>query len=288
MKKIKVADYVVKPGQKVSLKKFKTQIKSFYSEHEDAELKLKEAQEAIAELQDKLCAQKEWAVLLVLQGMDTAGKDGLIKHVLKDVDPQGCSVTSFKAPTAPELAHDFLWRLHNPMARRGEIKVFNRSYYEDVIVPYVHPKILEGSSLPSKILKSKNLLKDRSSDIVNFEKYLLNQGILVIKIFLHLSKDEQKNRLLARIDDPDKNWKMEESDVVERGFWSKYQNAYEFCLSHTSHDAGLWHVVPADDKFTARLIASKIITEKMKELKLSYPKVDAKQKTNLQKMKKRL
>lgn len=288
MKKIKTTDYTIKPDHKISLKKYKTAIKSLYSDDQEADQKLNEAQEAIADLQDKLYSQKDWAVLIVLQGMDTAGKDGLIKHVLKDVDPQGCSVTSFKAPTAPELAHDFLWRLHVPMARRGEIKVFNRSYYEDVIVPYVHPEILEGTSLPKKILKSKNLLKDRCADIANFEKYLFNQGILIIKIFLHLSKDEQKNRLLARIDDPDKNWKMEESDVVERGFWSTYQNAYEFCISRTSHDTAPWYVVPADDKPTARLIASKIIIERMKELKLAYPQVTAAQKKNLLKMKKRI
>lgn len=286
--KIKSADFIVKPDQSVSLKKAKTSIKPFYKTPVDANEVLLGIQKSIAEQQQRLYAQSTWAVLIVIQGMDTAGKDGLIKNVLKDVDPQGCSVTSFKKPSGQELKHDFLWRTHHPMATRGEIKVFNRSYYEDVIVPYVVPEILQTSGLPEKILKSKSLLKDRCEDIVSHERYLANQGILVIKIFLHLSKKEQKSRLLARFEDPDKNWKVEESDLIARNMWDKYQKAYEFCISKTSHKAAPWYIIPADDKPTARLIASKIITEKIAELNLDFPKLKPAEVKKLKNLRRRL
>ncbi|KYG67365.1 hypothetical protein AZI86_10245 [Bdellovibrio bacteriovorus] len=286
--KLKASEFIVKPGREVSLKKTKTGVKPLYKTDADGDELLKEIQKDIAEHQQRLYAQSTWAVLIVLQGMDTAGKDGLIKHVLKDVDPQGCSVTSFKKPSGEELKHDFLWRTHTPMAVRGEIKVFNRSYYEDVIVPYVMPEILDSSRLPEKIRTSKNLLKDRCEDIVSHERYLANQGILVIKIFLHLSKKEQKNRLLARFDDASKNWKVEEADITARGLWDKYQKAYEFCLSKTSHKAAPWYIIPADDKPTARLIASKIITEKMAELNLDFPKLKSAEIKHLKSLRKRL
>lgn len=286
--KMKTSDYLVKPGNAVSLKKSQTSAKPFYNTSSETEEVLNQIQDEIAKHQERLYAQSSWAVLIVLQGMDTAGKDGLIKHVLKDVDPQGCAVTSFKKPSGLELKHDFLWRTHQPMAMRGEIKVFNRSYYEDVIVPYVTPEILKFSGLPAKLSKDKNILKVRCEDIVHYERYLSHQGILIIKIFLHLSKKEQKTRLLDRFHEAEKNWKVDESDLIARNKWQKYQKAYEFCLSKTSHQEAPWHIIPADDKSTARLIASKIIEEKIGELNLDFPKLNSTQLKNLKKLRRKL
>lgn len=279
---MKMKNFEVKESEKHPLKKHKTLIKPLFKTEDEAKDELKKTQGQLSDYQELLYAQNQWSVLVVLQGMDTAGKDGLIEHVMKSVNPQGCEVTSFKQPTHLELDHDFLWRTHAHLPQRGRIGVFNRSYYEDVIVPSVHPEILDSSQLPNEV-RSKKLIKDRCHDIVNFEKYLARQGVLVIKIFLHLSKQEQKNRLLRRLEIPEKNWKFEASDMVERGFWDKYQKAYNFCIEHTTHETAPWYVIPADDKLTARVIASDLITSKMSELKLSFPKVDAEKQRLLKK-----
>lgn len=270
------------------LKQYKTKIKAPYQSEEEGEKLLKEYQKKIAELQKVLYAQKDWAILIVLQGMDTAGKDGLITSVFEAINPSGCEVTNFHAPSWLELQRDFLHRLHDVVPRRGKIGIFNRSYYEDVIVPYVMPELLQQSFLPKKIKKSKNLLQQRCEDIVSFERYLTNQGYVIIKFFLHLSREEQKNRLLARIDDPSKNWKFDESDMEARDQWKSYQKAYDFCLPKTNHKAAPWEILPADDKLTTRLMAAETVIERMKQLQLEYPKMTAKQKRVLQKMRKKL
>jgi PPK2 family polyphosphate:nucleotide phosphotransferase len=272
---MKIKNFKIQKPKKNILSTHKTRMKSPFNSENDLNNSLKKSQDRLSELQELLYAQNNWSVLIVLQGMDTAGKDGLIEHVMKSVNPQGCDVTSFKKPTHLEFDHDFLWRAHANLPQRGKIGVFNRSYYEDVIVPMVHPEILGESQLPTELQKSKSLLKDRCSDIIHFEKYLARQGTVIIKLFLHLSKDEQKNRLLHRLETPEKNWKFEPSDMNERKFWNKYQDAYNFCIQHTSHEIAPWYVIPADDKPMARVVASKIITESLDQIDLKIPKLSA-------------
>jgi len=275
--KFKIKDWEVSKAHSQVLKKFKTKIKT--------QLEPTEKQwQSLHDLQEALYAQGEWAVLLVLQGMDTAGKDGLIKNVMYGLNASGCEVTAFKQPTELEKNHGFLWRVHQAVPPRGKIGVFNRSYYEDVIVPYVHPEILSESPMSHKLRTAKSLLKDRCYDIVQFEKYLARQGVLVIKVYLHLSHEEQKSRLLARLDDPSKNWKFSDADVNERQFWRKYRKAYDFCIRHTAHSGAPWYIVPADDKPTARALVGEIITTRMSELGLSFPKTDSKRKAELNKI----
>ncbi len=270
------------------LKKYKTRIEAPYKSEADGEKQLKEYQGQIADLQKVLYAQKEWAVLVVLQGMDTSGKDGLIKNVFEGVNPSGCEVTNFHAPSWIEQQRDFLHRLQIELPRRGKIGIFNRSYYEDVIVPYVEPNLIKDSQLPKKLRNSENILDQRCEDIVHFERYLTHQGYLIIKIFLHLSKKEQQQRLLDRIDDPSKNWKFDEADMEARYVWDEYQKAYDFCFERTQHKDAPWHILPADDKLTTRLMAAEIVIEQMKQLKLEYPKMDTRQKEILKKMRKKL
>jgi PPK2 family polyphosphate:nucleotide phosphotransferase len=272
---MKIKNFRIEKPQKKILSQHKTKIKSPFESESDLEESLKKSQDRLSDLQELLYAQNHWSVLIVLQGMDTAGKDGLIEHVMKSVNPQGCDVTTFKKPTHLEFDHDFLWRAHANLPQRGKIGVFNRSYYEDVIVPMVHPEILEESQLPVELRNSKSLLKDRCSDIIHFEKYLARQGTVIIKLFLHLSKDEQKARLLHRLETPNKNWKFEPADMNERKFWKTYQEAYEFCIEHTSHEIAPWYVIPADDKPMARVVASKIITESLEKIDLKIPKLSA-------------
>lgn len=249
---------------------------------------LQKTQSELAEYQQLLYAQNQWSVLVILQGMDTAGKDGLIEHVMESMNPQSCSVTSFKKPTHLELNHDFLWRTHNALPVRGTVGVFNRSYYEDIIVPFVHPEILNQSQLPKEILKSKDLLLNRCKDIVNFENYLIRQGTIVIKLFLNISKKEQKNRLVRRLELPEKNWKFDPSDIIERQYWNQYQKAYNFCFENTSHSCAPWYIIPSDNKQVARVIASQIITNQIAKLNLNFPEVDAKRKRLLTKYHKQL
>jgi PPK2 family polyphosphate:nucleotide phosphotransferase len=234
---------------------------------------LKAGAELIGELQDKLYAHDQWAVLLIFQAMDAAGKDGAIKHVLSEVNPQGCEVTSFKAPSAEELDHDFLWRCAKRLPERGRIGVFNRSYYEETLVVRVHPEYLKAQKLPPAILKTEDFWNQRFDAIRNFERYLTNNGVVILKFFLHVSKEEQQERFLARIDDPAKNWKFSMQDVKEREHWDAYMHAYEETVRNTASEHAPWYVVPADKKWFTRLAVASAIVQRMNAMDLSYPKL---------------
>ena len=243
--------------------------------------------DALSAMQDILYAQDKWSLLVIFQAMDAAGKDGAIKHVMSGVNPQGCQVTSFKAPSSEELDHDFLWRCQKHLPERGRIGIFNRSYYEEVLVVRVHEQILMNQKLPEKLITT-TIWEDRFEDIRNYEKYLNRNGTVVIKFFLNVSKEEQKERFIERIDDADKNWKFSVGDVKERGHWDDYMHAYEELIQHTSTEKSPWYVIPADDKYYARIaIASAIITA-LDELDLEYPTVSDEQIAALQAVKKSL
>jgi PPK2 family polyphosphate:nucleotide phosphotransferase len=228
--------------------------------------------EALAELQSKLYAQDRWAVLLIFQAMDAAGKDGAIKHVMSGVNPQGCQVFSFKAPSAEDLDHDYLWRCMKRLPNRGYIGIFNRSYYEETLVVRVHPSYLAKQKLPAELV-GKSIWKDRFQDIRAFERYLANNGILVRKFFLHVSKKEQKRRFLERLETPDKNWKFSAADMKERGFWDQYQSAYEDMIRNTATKKSPWFVVPADNKWFTRVVVAAAVIDALSSLKLAYPEV---------------
>jgi len=236
----------------------------------------------LAALQDTLAAQDRWGLLLVFQALDAAGKDGTIKHVMSGVNPQGVQVHSFKAPSAEELDHDFLWRTMKCVPERGDIGIFNRSYYEEVLVVRVHPELLQRQKL-AKPLITKHIWEERFEDINAFERYLTRNGIIVLKFFLHVSKQEQKRRFMERLDHPDKNWKFSTADVKERQCWDAYQKAYEDMICRTSKEHAPWYVVPADNKWFTRLVVAAAVVDTLKDLKLSYPKVDSAQKAELQK-----
>jgi PPK2 family polyphosphate:nucleotide phosphotransferase len=244
---------------------------------DQAEEMLERGVELLAKLQDELYAQNRWAVLLIFQAMDAAGKDGAIKHVLSGINPQGCEVTSFKAPSAEELEHDFLWRCAKRLPERGRIGVFNRSYYEETLIVRVHPEYLESQRLPDgpskKPAKQKDFWNQRFDDINNFERYLTNNGTVILKFFLHVSKEEQQKRFLARIDDPAKNWKFSMKDVKEREHWDEYMHAYEQTVRHTATKHAPWYVVPADNKWFTRLAVASAIAQRLSALDLSYPKL---------------
>jgi PPK2 family polyphosphate:nucleotide phosphotransferase len=229
--------------------------------------------EVLRELQDKLYAQDQWAVLLIFQALDAAGKDGAIKHVMSGVNPQGCQVFSFKAPSAEELDHDYLWRCMKCLPERGRIGIFNRSYYEETTAVRVHPEFLRGQKLPPKLVTDK-IWDQRFKDISNFERYLTRNGVIVRKFFLHLSKNEQKKRFLARLDRPDKNWKFSVNDAKERGFWNDYMKAYEDTIRNTATDYAPWYVVPADNKWFTRVVVAAAVIETLASLDLAYPEVD--------------
>src|SRR3954464_10831128 len=228
---------------------------------------------ALTELQDKLYAQDKWAVLLLFQAMDAAGKDGAIKHVMSGVNPQGCQVYSFKSPSAEDLDHDYLWRCMKCLPNRGQIGIFNRSYYEEVLVVRVHPKFLEKQKLPPKLV-DKEIWEKRFEDIRNFERYLARNGVVVLKFFLHVSKKEQKRRFLERIDDPLKNWKFSSNDAAERDYWDEYMKAYEEMIQETATKDAPWYVVPADNKWFTRVVVALAVIETLASLDLAYPKVD--------------
>jgi PPK2 family polyphosphate:nucleotide phosphotransferase len=245
---------------------------------------LEQGVELLTQLQDKLYAHDRWAVLLIFQAMDAAGKDGAIKHVMSGVNPQGCEVTSFKAPSAEELDHDYLWRCAKRLPERGRIGVFNRSYYEETIVVRVHPEFLEAQRLPDQLAslankqtkkqaQQKDVWEQRFEEINNFERYLTDNGIVILKFFLHVSKEEQQQRFLARIDDPAKNWKFSMKDVKEREHWDEYMHAYEQTVRHTATEYAPWHVVPADKKWFTRLVVASAIVQRLSALDLSYPKL---------------
>jgi len=246
---------------------------NFKSDDKDrAKEALQAGVQALAELQDKLYAQDRWSILLVFQAMDAAGKDGTIKHVMSGVNPQGCQVSSFKAPTSEDLDHDFLWRCQKRLPERGRIGIFNRSYYEETLVVRVHPEILAGQKLPKRCV-TKHIWDERFHDIRSFEQYLVRNGTIILKFFLHVSKEEQQKRFLERIELPEKNWKFSSADIKERGFWDKYQEAYEDAIRKTATKAAPWYVVPADNKWFTRMVVAAAVIDAMASLDLHYPKV---------------
>jgi PPK2 family polyphosphate:nucleotide phosphotransferase len=243
---------------------------------------LEEGVKRLSELQERLYAQDRWSVLLIFQAMDAAGKDSVIKHVMKGVNPQGCDVHSFKQPSQEELDHDFMWRTTRRLPERGRIGIFNRSYYEEVLVVRVHPGLLEKEKMPASLV-TKDIWKERFKDIRAFERYLSRNGTLILKFFLHMSKEEQKRQFLERIDDPSKNWKFSMGDVAERKLWDKYMDAYEDMIRHTSRPEAPWHVVPADNKWFTRLVVAAELVEALDRLGLKYPKVTGAARQDLEK-----
>jgi len=241
----------------------------------------------LSEMQAKLYAQNEWALLLIFQAMDAAGKDGTIKHVMSGVNPQGCQVYSFKAPSAEELSHDFLWRTNRCLPERGRIGIFNRSYYEEVLVLRVHPDLLAREKLPSSLV-SKNIWKERFEDINALESYLTRNGVLIRKFFLHISKEEQRKRFLSRLEEPEKNWKFSGADIQERKHWDEYSHAYEDMIRHTATKNAPWFIVPADHKWFTRFVVAEVIVDALESLKLKYPEVDAAKRKELAAVKKEL
>jgi PPK2 family polyphosphate:nucleotide phosphotransferase len=274
--------YRVTNGKRFRLKDVDPGDTGGLEDKEKAQKWLKKGVNALCELQEKLYAQDKWGALLVFQAMDAAGKDGAIKHVMSGINPQGVQVFSFKTPSSEELDHDFLWRTSKSLPERGRIGIFNRSYYEEVLVVRVHPEYLQGEKLHPSLVK-KNIWKERCEDIASLERYLTRNGILVVKFFLHVSKKEQKKRFLERLDMPDKNWKFSSGDAKERGHWDEYMEAYEYAIQRTATPHAPWYVVPADNKWFTRLVVASAAIDALEGLKLHYPKVDAAQKLELQK-----
>ncbi len=250
------------------------------SDADRARKALQEGVELLSEYQDMLYAQDRWALLVILQAMDAAGKDSTIEHVMSGVNPQGVQVYSFKAPSTEELDHDYLWRCMRCLPERGRIGIFNRSYYEEVLVTRVHPEILQRQKLPPQLV-TKNIMRERYEDIRNFERYLTRNGVVIRKFFLHVSKDEQKRRFLARLDEPEKNWKFSANDVAERRHWKEYQRAYEDAIRETASDEAPWYVIPADHKWFTRLVVAAAIVDALAGLDLHYPKVSVEQRRSL-------
>jgi PPK2 family polyphosphate:nucleotide phosphotransferase len=286
--KIKSKDFRVQEGEKVNLKKWPTLVKPLYVSKKKYNKLLEKNVEELSELQRLHYATNRYAMLLIFQAMDAAGKDGVIRHVMSGINPQGCEVFSFKHPSAEELEHDFLWRTTQALPQRRRIGIFNRSYYEEVLIVRVHPEILQAQNLPDGLLNEKAIWKERYRSIVDFENHLHQNGTRVIKFFLHLSEEEQRKRFLNRIDDPEKNWKFSLADIEERKYWKKYMEAYEECLSATSTKIAPWYAVPADDKENARLIISRIILDTFKALKMSYPVTDEMRKQELESIRNQL
>ncbi len=280
--------FAVPAGTTVRLDKWPTRVKPLYRSEKHYKQLLAADVHELSALQNLLYASNTWSLLLVFQAMDAAGKDGAIKHVLTGVNPQGCEVFSFKHPSAEELEHDFLWRTTRCLPARGRIGVFNRSYYEEVLIVKVHPEVLAAQGLPPEESKDKSIWDERYRSIVDLEKHLHRNGTRILKFFLHLSKGEQRRRFLARLDEPEKNWKFSPADLVERGFWAQYMSAYADCLSATSTKTAPWHVVPADDKFNARLIVSRIVIEALQSLKMSYPRLTRARRADLRTIRKHL
>lgn len=286
--KISPRHFRVPPGKKVDLTKWPTVVKPAYKSKQDYEELLKEHIDQLSNLQRLLYASDRYSLLLIFQGMDAAGKDSAIAHVMSGVNPQGCHVHTFKQPSASELRHDFLWRAICVLPERGQIGIFNRSYYEEVLIVRVHRELLTNEGLPQSVLDIGHIWQGRYRSIVELEDHLHRNGTLVVKFFLHISAEEQRKRFLRRIDEPDKNWKFSIADVEERAFWGDYTKAYEKCLSATStHDAP-WYAVPADDKRNVRLIVSRIILDTLAGLKMTYPQPDAKRRRELQQIRARL
>jgi PPK2 family polyphosphate:nucleotide phosphotransferase len=275
-------------GDEVNLAKWPTKVDPVYKSKDEYESLLKEHVAQLSPQQQLLYATNRHAILLIFQAMDAAGKDGAIRHVMSGVNPQGCQVFSFKHPSATELEHDFLWRTTRDLPERGRIGIFNRSYYEEVLIVRVHPEIFRSEGLPDALLDEKKVWEQRYRSITNLERHLHANGTRIVKIFLHLSKEEQRKRFIARIDEPDKNWKFSLADIAERKFWKNYMKAYEECLEATSTSNSPWYIVPADDKENARLIVSQIVLDTFEGLEMTYPRASAARRKELRSIRKQL
>ncbi|MBC7809121.1 MAG: polyphosphate kinase 2 family protein [Akkermansiaceae bacterium] len=282
--KIKTEDFRVPEGKDLRLNKWATETEPVYKSKDEYKQLLRDSVEQMSDLQEKMYAQNRYSMLLIFQAMDAAGKDGAIQHVMSGINPSGCQVFNFKQPSSTELDHDFLWRTYLCLPERGRIGIFNRSYYEEVLIVRVHPELLQYQNLPEEVADPDTIWKGRFRSIRDMESHLHRSGTRVVKFFLHLSKEEQRKRFLARIDEPEKNWKFNTSDVKEREHWDEYQAAYAECLSETSAADSPWYVVPADDKENARLIISQVIVDTLESLKVNYPAVTEAQRSELQSM----
>jgi PPK2 family polyphosphate:nucleotide phosphotransferase len=288
MKKLKPEDFRVRPGRRVDLSKWPTRVKPAHHSQEEYQALLADHVQKLSAQQQLLYASDSYALLLIFQAMDAAGKDSMIKHLMSGINPQGCQVFSFKHPSAEDLDHDFLWNATHKLPQRGCIGIFNRSYYEEVLIVRVHPEILKAQRIPAELLDGDTIWKDRYRSILNLEKHLHHNGTRIIKFFLHLSKEEQRKRFLKRIDEPAKNWKFGTADVEERKFWKQYMTAYEECLSATSSSFAPWYVVPADDKPTARIVVSRVVLDALQDMDLAYPKTTPQRKRELQAIRRQL
>jgi len=286
--KINSKRFRVRPGEKVQLREWPTMVSPFCESKKQYQELLGEHVAELSWLQQLHYASNKHALLLIFQGMDAAGKDGAIKHVMSGVNPQGCQVFSFKQPSVDELEHDFLWRTTRCLPERGRIGIFNRSYYEEVVVVRVHPRILHGQGLSQQSPDEKTFWEERYRSIVDLENHLYRNDTRILKFFLHMSKDEQRKRFLQRIDEPDKNWKFSLADIHERKYWKDYMQAYEACLKATSTHHAPWYIVPADDKENARLIVSQIVLDALKDLKMTYPKTTPQRRRELKSIRKQL
>ena len=286
--RINSKDFRVKEGDEVDLEKWATIVEPVYKSEDQYQKLLEEHVAQLSSLQQLHYASDRYAVLLIFQAMDAAGKDGAIRHVMSGVNPQGCQVFSFKHPSAAELQHDFLWRTSRDLPERGRIGIFNRSYYEEVLIARVHPEILRSEAIPDTPHHDKKVWHDRYRSIKNLERHLHENGTRIIKFFLHLSKEEQRKRFLARIDESDKNWKFSSADIAERKFWKEYMKVYGECLTATNTRDAPWYVVPADDKENARLIVSQIVLDTFEGLKMTYPKTSAKRRRELTSIRRQL
>ena len=286
--RLKSSDFRVREGKTVELRHWPTAARpSYRSDGQYQDMLDARAKELTAQ-QEMLYASGSYALLLIFQAMDAAGKDGAIAHVLSGVNPQGCRVSSFKQPSAQELRHDFLWRANRELPERGQIGIFNRSYYEEVLIVRVHPRLLKAQGLPKEPLDQKKIWHDRCRSIVDLERHLCRNGTRIVKFFLHLSKDEQRKRFISRIDTPQKNWKFSAADIAERQYWKAYMKAYEKCLSATSTEDSPWYIVPADDKQNARLVISQILLDTLRGLRLRYPKPNASRRCELRSLRRQL
>jgi len=281
-----ISKYKIKPNADLNLSGVKTFDKEHSESKDLAEERLAENVQRMADIQGKLYAQNKYALLIIIQAMDTAGKDGTIKHVMSGLNPQSTHVHSFKQPSAEELDHDYLWRAVKSLPERGQIGIFNRSYYEEVLVVRVHD-LIKFQQVPPKLVTD-TIWNDRFRQIRDFEKYLYENGIVTVKFFLHISKEEQKNRLISRIDDKTKNWKFSAADVTERGYWEDYQRCYQEAISETTSEQAPWYVIPADKKWFARYLVSEIIVQTLEALKLDYPSIDKAQAELLEELKQKL
>lgn len=288
MIKINCRDFLVPQGKKVRLKNYSTTVNPIYKSKEQYDQVLRRHVEELSSLQNLLYASNRYSLLLIFQAMDAAGKDSAIKHVMSGINPQGCQVFSFKHPSNEEREHDFLWHTVQCLPERGRIGIFNRSYYEEVLIVRVHPEILHSECIPNELLDKHAIWHQRYHSIRNLESHLHRNGTRIIKFFLHISKEEQRKRFLKRIDSPEKNWKFSLADIEERKYWKHYMKAYEDCLSATSTTNAPWYVIPADDKENTRLIISQIILDALKELKMTYPKSGIKRRQELRSIRKLL